>query len=108
MSDQERVKREGAKPMVAYHSSLVTLHCVWCPLSYGRGSDSNHRSLAVAALILLRGERLLGAFGQVGKPALVAHGQVRENLAVELDTGLLQAVNEPVVREFMLARGRSD
>ena len=53
-------------------------------------------------------ERSLRALGDGGERLRVAHRDVRERLAVELDPGLLHALHEAVVREAVLARGSVD
>src|SRR5436305_15069155 len=52
--------------------------------------------------------RLPGAFGKTSKRLGVAHGDVGEDLAVELDARLAQAVHELAVGEAFAARGSVD
>src|SRR6188472_614181 len=53
-------------------------------------------------------ERGLRALGDGRERLRIAHGDVGERLAIELDPGLLHACHEPVVREVVLARRRVD
>src|SRR5215204_2709411 len=54
--------------------------------------------------IRLSGRGLPGLLGKASERLGVADGDVREDLAVELDAGLLQAVHELAVRHALLAR----
>src|SRR3989338_6909782 len=54
---------------------------------------------------LRRGEGLLGRLDENGEPLRVAHGDVSQGLAVELDAGLAQAADEPAVVQLVLAGG---
>src|ERR687896_1575010 len=52
--------------------------------------------------------RLAGALGESAEGLGIAHGDVREHLAVELDPGQLEAVHEGAVAHAVLARGGVD
>src|ERR687896_1559694 len=52
--------------------------------------------------------RLAGALGESAEGLGIAHGDVREHLAVELDPGQLEAVHEGGVAHAVLARGGVD
>src|SRR4051794_33357385 len=52
--------------------------------------------------------RLTGGVGESGEGLGVADGDVREDLAVELDAGELEAVHELAVAHAVLARGGVD
>src|SRR5215208_6380276 len=52
--------------------------------------------------------RLTGGVGESGERLGVADGDVREDLAVELDAGELEAVHELAVAQAVLARGGVD
>src|SRR5207302_7605665 len=53
-------------------------------------------------------ETVLGNLDQPGKGTAVAYGQVGQHLAVDLHSGLAEAVHEPVVRKAALPRGSVD
>src|ERR1700733_772061 len=53
-------------------------------------------------------QRLAGAVGKASEGVGVADGDVREDLAVQLDARELEAVDELGVREVVLARRRVD
>src|SRR4051794_10132394 len=55
-----------------------------------------------------RCRRLAGGLGKASEGLGVAHGDVGEALAVELDAGQLQAVHERAVAHAVLARGGVD
>src|SRR4051812_49783565 len=52
--------------------------------------------------------RLAGALGESAEGLGVAHGDVGQHLAVELDAGQLEAVHERAVAHAVLARGGVD
>src|SRR4051812_49918972 len=52
--------------------------------------------------------RLAGALGESAEGLGVAHGDVSQHLAVELDAGELQAVDEGAVAHAVLARSGVD
>src|SRR5918998_4649362 len=56
----------------------------------------------------LGGHGLPGFLGKTSKGLGVAHGYVGQNLAVDLDAGLLEAVHELAVGESLLAGGGVD
>src|SRR5947209_4559511 len=57
---------------------------------------------------LLCGLRLLRDCDEFTKGGGIAHGEIREHLAVDGDTGGLQATDEPVVRHVVFAGGGID
>src|SRR6185295_13919514 len=58
--------------------------------------------------VRLSGRGLPGFLGKTSERLGVADGDVRQDLAVELDAGRLQAVHELAVRHALLARGGVD
>src|SRR3954447_7342898 len=63
----------------------------------------------VSAVSLRSGcRRLAGGLGKSAERLGIAHGDVGQDLAVELDAGQLQAVHERAVGEVVLARGGVD
>src|SRR5688572_16156685 len=52
-----------------------------------------------------RGARLLG---ERGKRRRIVHREIRENLAIDFDSGLAQAIHERAVAHVVLARARVD
>src|SRR3982074_2646413 len=60
-------------------------------------------------LLLFPGRHaLLGQLGQRGEGSGVVDGEIREDLAADLATGDLEALNEPVVGHAVLPGGRVD
>src|SRR6187551_1914401 len=55
-----------------------------------------------------RAERLLGHPDEVREGRRIGHGDLRQHLPVELVAGLLQPVDEPAVRDLVLAGGGVD
>src|SRR5436190_23082448 len=70
------------------------------------------RSFGLSVVLSLGGSRrlsrLAGGLGKSGEGLGIAHGDVGQDLAVELDAGQLQAVHELAVAEAVLAGGRVD
>src|SRR3954454_19471038 len=66
------------------------------------------RRSATAGLGSSRAERGLRLLGDRAEGGRIADGEIREDLAVELDAGLAAAVDELVVRQPVRARGRVD
>src|SRR6476620_6383182 len=70
------------------------------------------RSVGLVGVLCLGGSRrlsrLAGGLGKSGEGLGIAHGDVGQDLAVELDAGQLQAVHELAVAEAVLAGRRVD
>ena len=54
------------------------------------------------------GQGVLGLFGHGGEGDAVVVGDIRQHLAVDLDPGLLQPIDQPAVGQAVLAGGRVD
>src|SRR5258708_19769146 len=50
----------------------------------------------------------LGLLDEVREPRRVSHGEIGENLAVDLNAGSLEPVHQLTVRHPRVARGRAD
>src|SRR5215467_9571026 len=57
---------------------------------------------------LCRRARFLCLLGQVAEPRRIIHRQIRENLAIEFDSGFLQSADELVVVQSVQAGGGAD
>src|SRR5918992_364615 len=73
-----------------------------------KGASAGARENAVPWFARLRSHGLPGPVGKASEGLRVAHGDVGQHLAVDLDTGLLQAVHELAVRHALLASGGVD
>src|SRR4051812_35669260 len=69
------------------------------------GKPGWYTELTAADLSGVRGFRLLG---QLGKSCRVLHRDVGQNLAIELDAGLLQPTDEAAVADAVLVGGGVD
>src|SRR5919112_4261867 len=63
---------------------------------------------SMSALLGGSSRRLSGGIGKSAERLGVAHGDVGQHLAVELDAGQLEAVDERAVAQAILARGGVD
>src|SRR4051794_1843970 len=75
-----------------------------------RSGGSGAREVWSCRLLSLgrSGRRLAGGIGKSAEGLGVAHGDVGQDLAVEVDAGELQAVDEGAVAHVVLARGGVD
>src|SRR5512134_2392399 len=75
-----------------------------CMLRSGPGAPSPLSGIGRC----LRRNAGLRLLGELGERRLVGHGEIRENLAVDLDRGFLEAVHEGAVAQPELARAGID
>ena len=73
-----------------------------------RGNKKREAFVASLVGLLRSGQRGFGLLGDLVKCRLVVHGQIGQDLAVDIDRCLLQAVHEHAVAHAQLAHGGVD